>query len=531
MIEYIKVQKLRFFISISLILIVSVSSIYAVYIRSEIINTILDTSANFWSVIIYMLLAILLSEGANMFLSINNAQLRKQWDLYLGTKISDQILNKSYNQFHTQEVGNYVSWYTGQLTMVSGNIFQMLFPIIRSAILLVISALTLLYISWKLFVVAVLMLIVVTLVGKLFSEKLASFNRIYNMQSEKFNQVLKEYLGGYDIFKNFSRFPLFKHKVKTAQLEVENVKYNLRKYNAFVALTSTGVKHFFEGIMFVVTTYLILNNELSLGLLMVTPFILSFFLDASATLLTSLIHYKGSLETKAKLEQFKHLKTSQYPSFNDKIQFDKVSFQYDTKTVLNNVNFSFEKNKKYAIIGKSGSGKSTLLKLLLGRLQPTTGKILFDGNQFNNEEDIDFSQKIAYVNQDNYLFDLSIRENITLGEHFSDEEIYKVLKEVQIFDFVEQLEHKLDTKIGNLGANISGGERQRIALARALIRDLDTIILDEATSAVDEATTKEIEKLVLAKNNKTIILISHHLDAEIYNQFDMVYDLEKYNTK
>lgn len=138
-----------------------------------------------------------------------------------------------------------------------------------------------------------------------------------------------------------------------------------------------------------------------------------------------------------------------------------------------------------------------------------------DVQEYRPKKDINFSKQIGYMNQEVFLFSDSIRYNITLGEDYNDEEIWNVLKEVGLFDKIQSLPEKLDEFSGELGDKFSGGERQSIALARILIRKLPIVLLDEATSAVDVATSKAIEKALLTNSNITVIMITHHLQDEL----------------
>lgn len=201
-----------------------------------------------------------------------------------------------------------------------------------------------------------------------------------------------------------------------------------------------------------------------------------------------------------------------------KIEIKDVSFKYGEKEVLKKCNMLFEKNKKYAIVGKSGSGKSTILKLILGILKPTEGYIYVDDQILDNKRDLDFSKEISYVSQEVYMFNLSIRENLTLGYEYTEDSIEKALKEAKVYENICTKNDKLESNCNEL----SGGEKQRISLARALLRNTNTIILDEATSAVDKKTSKEIEDILLSKEDKTVIVISHHLDEEDSRKFDMI---------
>ena len=199
-------------------------------------------------------------------------------------------------------------------------------------------------------------------------------------------------------------------------------------------------------------------------------------------------------------------------SFNNKIQINNLSFDYDGKKILENCSFDIKKENIIGIIGKSGEGKSTLINLLTGLLKPSSGEILIDGT--NIEKNLASWQKmIGYIAQDVYLMDDTIKSNICFGlneEEIDDKKFKAALDQAQIAKFVNSLDEKEYTTIGNLGSRISGGQKQRIAIARALYLNPEILILDEATSSLDiENENKILSEINQIKANKTIILISH----------------------
>lgn len=200
--------------------------------------------------------------------------------------------------------------------------------------------------------------------------------------------------------------------------------------------------------------------------------------------------------------------------FKNRIELKNICFDYKTndrkKSVLKNLNISFHKNTITAIIGRSGSGKSTLIDILLGLIKQDNGQILVDGISL----DIDKTKlKIGYVPQSNFLLNDSIKKNIALGVNDNDIDLKKIYKAVELsrlsYDF-EYSKLNIESSVGEKGLKISGGQAQRIAIARSLYEDPDIIIFDEATSSLDKFTEKDIFKnLTHLKETKTILIITH----------------------
>jgi ATP-binding cassette, subfamily B, bacterial PglK len=205
-------------------------------------------------------------------------------------------------------------------------------------------------------------------------------------------------------------------------------------------------------------------------------------------------------------------------AFTSEISVNGISFSYPNKmeSVLQNISFKIPKGSFVGIVGPSGAGKTTFVDILLGLLQPKSGTITVDG--------IDTKKKlsswlydISYVPQSIYLIDGSIKENIALGieeKNIDDENINKVLKMAELYDFVCSLPEGLNTRVGERGAMLSGGQKQRIGIARALYNQPAVLILDEATSALDNATEKSITDTILKlKGQITIISIAHRIST------------------
>jgi ATP-binding cassette, subfamily B, bacterial PglK len=200
--------------------------------------------------------------------------------------------------------------------------------------------------------------------------------------------------------------------------------------------------------------------------------------------------------------------------FKKEIEFKNVFFTYpkSNKPILKNINFSIKKHEFVGIVGETGSGKSTLVDLLIGLIKPDSGSVSVDKKDINQEAYF-WKKSLGYVPQNLYLLDDSIKKNIAFGykeNEISDLKIQSSINRSQLFKFISGLKNGLDTKVGERGIKISGGEKQRIAIARALYNDPEILVLDEATSALDLDTENRVLEILLnLKDKKTIIFITH----------------------
>ena len=207
-----------------------------------------------------------------------------------------------------------------------------------------------------------------------------------------------------------------------------------------------------------------------------------------------------------------------------------VIFKYQNtqKSVINKINFKINKGESVGFVGKSGSGKSTLIDLILGLMNVNEGSILIDGTNINDNIR-GWQNNIGYVPQNIYLTDDTLRKNIALGiseDQIDDKSILRAMKQAQLNDFVQDLEEGIDTYVGERGVRLSGGQCQRIGIARAMYHSPSVLVLDEATSALDSATEKSVmEAVYQLKGEITIIIVAHRLST--LSSVDKIYHLER----
>ena len=209
--------------------------------------------------------------------------------------------------------------------------------------------------------------------------------------------------------------------------------------------------------------------------------------------------------------------TKKFTGFKNKLQLKDVSFSYENSHILSNIEASIKKNETIAIVGESGSGKTTLLNIVTGLLSPTKGKLLIDDEdleEFNRET---FQLRLGYITQEPVIFSDTIFNNVSFWDEPTEKNkarFIEALKQASIYDLVMSQPLQGDALLGSNGINISGGQKQRLSIARELYKEVDFLFMDEATSALDSETERDIqENIEKLKGRYTIIIIAHRLST------------------
>lgn len=273
----------------------------------------------------------------------------------------------------------------------------------------------------------------------------------------------------------------------------------------------------------IVLGYAVLKSDLSVGAVVTVLSLLGKAYEPIAIFNVEYVDYKLNKVTVKKYIDFLDIKDDEYltkgtkiKTLNGKIQLKNVSYAYNehTKNIIENLSLNINENTSVALVGESGSGKSTIIKLIMGLIKYKKGNILIDQKELSSLNLNSFYDNVTYVSQEAPIFDGTLRENLVFDKKIDDEIILGVLKLVCLEKFYERLDNGLETELGEKGIRMSGGERQRVALARLFFDDSKIIILDEATSAMDNITEKNVMHNILNKlKNKTIIIIAHRLET------------------
>ena len=306
---------------------------------------------------------------------------------------------------------------------------------------------------------------------------------------------------------------------------VEESKFNFSKLTVLadsVSLLSGSIM--FMG-MVIIGTYLCIKGKTTLGVMLACVQLTN---NVTNPILNSIgyineIKSMKSIEDKIfnifKRNTFEQEKYINKPDFNKEISIENLRFYYEKDNyVLNGIDLKIQKGKKYAVVGMSGCGKSTLIKLLSKQLLDYEGNIKLDNENLKNIKGEDLYKLISVIHQNVFLFDDTIRNNITLFKDYYDNVVKECMKNSGLGGFIE----KLDSQVGENGNSLSGGEKQRIAIARALITKTPIMILDEATAALDNMTAYEIEDTILNISSQTAIVITHKLNEKTLKQYDEI---------
>lgn len=326
-----------------------------------------------------------------------------------------------------------------------------------------------------------------------------------------------------------------------------------KKYDTEIKITKDGIKNIVDSktkiklvheiffsifalivniLKVIVLGYAVLRSNLSVGAIVTVISLLGKAYEPIAIFNVEYVDYKLNRVTVKKYIDFLDSKDDKslisgkaLKGIIGNIEFKNVSYSYnDLENVIENLSFKINANSSIALVGESGAGKSTIIKLIMGLIKYKSGKILIDEEELSDINLNSLYDNITYVSQEAPIFDGTLRENLIFDKKINDEQILKVLKIVCLDGFYERLENGLDTELGEKGIRISGGERQRVALARLFFDDSKIIILDEATSAMDNITEKMIMKNIIGQlKNKTLIIIAHRL--ETIKDVDTIYVL------
>lgn len=441
--------------------------------------------------------------------------------------IFESILKHSYVAYKERPQGEYIAKYTGEADAIKDRRFSMLpmFWEILFKIIFVSAALFIL--DWRIAIITIALLTTPLYVPKIIEKRLQNAQSEYIQALEENLAKVNDWLSGFELIKNYSIERQIMDRFKIANYKTMEKLLRDTQLGAAAQLISTLISYLSYFIVLVCATWLVLRGDFSAGDFFVAIGMidqLSYPLISLAGITRQLIAVKPACSA---MEEF--LKVSEAPQITSSvdelksdIRFNDVSYSYDGRQpVLDGFDLTVEKGKRYLMKGPSGCGKTTAVNLLLKYYDVTDGHIEIDGvplDKVGSTYDL-----MTVVRQDAVLFRDTLRNNLTMYKDTPEERLIEVLKSLGLDRFANTA--ALDSIVTESGANFSGGERKRICLARALLRNTDVLILDEPLANLDSMTAERVEDLLLSIRNKTILLVSHQFTEAKLNRFDKVVDL------
>ena len=447
---------------------------------------------------------------------------------YLRTDIFSKIINKDIKDFSLDNSGTYISILYNDLKIIEDNFFNNLFQVISCFISFIISLVVLFSISPTIVIFISIFGVLGFIIPNALSKKLVIQKNEYSQNLEQVTSITKDLFSGFEVIKGFNISNKINEIFKTASTNVETSK---KKYSILEGIIRGFSLSFsvtiYLGVL-LLGGYLMYKKSITVGTAIII-IQLSTHIVGPVKLSISLINQIRSVAMIAdKIEEILEdthddFENTKLENFSKSICIENLNFSYtEERKALDNINITFDKNKKYAIVGESGSGKSTLIKLLMRYYNDYEGKISIDNLNIKNIYSSDLYKNISMIQQNVFMFDDSIKENIRLYSNHDDKDILNACERSGLNKLINKLPHGINSLVGENGNKLSGGEKQRIAIARALINNTQILILDESTSALDNETAYNLENSLLNLENLTLITVTHKLIKNILNRYDEI---------
>ncbi len=454
------------------------------------------------------------------------------------TDMLSSFINADTEIIENKHSGKYVSNINFDVDQITRMLADAFLSIFKDGLTLI-GLLTVMFLqNWKLSLIAIIMIPLASLTAKVLGKRMGKISTQAQEKSGDLNRYLIDLFKNHKIIKIFQRENYEKNR---SEIFVKNLKEKSAKIAA-VYIRSTPVMEILTGIMIAILIFysgkLILNEELAINNFFSFLAAMMLAYQPVKTLTKVNVAISQGLAAADRIIPIIDLKNKINPNVESErlilsdgnIDFNKVSFAYEKnldKNVLKDISLKFPGNKMTALVGHSGSGKSTLLNMIPRIYSPLNGKIEIDNQDIALMNLSSIRKEISIVDQNTTLFDDTILNNIKYARpDASDEEVYEAAKLAMCEDFINNLEKGYDEMIGENGLRLSGGEKQRLSIARAFLKKSKIILLDEATSSLDSETEEKIQKAIdKLTSNKTTIVIAHRLST-ILNS-DNIYVLEK----
>ena len=442
-------------------------------------------------------------------------------------KVFQSILDRDYRDFSKEKSGKFISVLTENMKKIEQDYLHQYFNISKNLSLMIFSLLAMFIGNWFLTLLVIIASIIPMMISGIIGQKSASLQKRAIIADQKYLAKVKDILAGFLVIKSFNVKDAICVDYSHETEKFDEINFIKGKFDVLANVISqlSGMIVFL--VAFGGGMYLVFNGSTTIGSVTAIVQLVNFVVMPLNEVGMGISKFREGQTTLDAFEvkdvtELQTGETKEY--FDDVISFSNIDFSYPNteEKIFNHLSLKIQKGEKIAIVGMSGSGKSTLLNLLLRFYDVTRGHISIDNQDIQAISAESLYNLMTIVQQDVYIFDDTLRANITLNQSFTDEEIKQAVQQSGLESYVLENEYGLQALCGENGSNLSGGQKQRLSIARALIRKTPILLLDEATSSLDNQVTTEIENSILDIQDLTALVVTHKLNENILKRYDRI---------
>lgn len=445
--------------------------------------------------------------------------------------IFEKMLNKSIAQYENGMSAKFISAFSNDLNSIETNYLRGSLEMILTIMLFIGAVIAAFFIKWYLALPIVTVSLVCILLSLKYGQKLINKEKETSEENMSFVAQVKDLLNGFIEIKSFKAEKEVLNIFRKKNVDLEVTKQGRRVTSDTVSIYGDISSIIVNIMIFVLGFSFAFKGWMTIGMVIAFIQLGNYILHPVRYLAPQISNRKAAVKlihmiSEAVQENDVKQEGVILDKFKNEIVFRDVSFSFEKNVpVLDHINMSFEKGKSYAIVGGNGSGKSTIFRLMLGYYKDYDGAISIDGVSIKEIDLNSLYDNLSIIQQDVFLFDSSIKNNITMFASFDERKVSYAIEQAGLADLVK--EKGEDYSCGEGGKNLSGGEKQRVSIARCLVRGTPILLLDEATSALDNNTSMMVEKEILSINDLTRIIITHRFNETIMNQYDKIFVMNK----
>lgn len=519
-------NKLNFIMSLFLTLIEACFSIYIAFVLKKLtdITTTQDMS-NIKSLVMellafiigFIVIGILKARFQNKYIEKGMISFRNS--------CFQRLLENKYNMAYGKNTGKFISYFTNNMDTIQTSYVEGFLDIISNVLLMFLGLLAMLYLNSIMAIVVILISFLPIVGSMVMSNKVANAEANVSETNKNYVEEVRDIFSGYSVIKSFGAETETMNLIKKMISLMEKAKLIKRNSKDFVDVITGTLSNISMVATFMVGVYMAMIGKISVGTVIAFIQLLNYVLGPIEKISCGITNYQAGRKLISILDEELEVQTEQVEGIPidtvTNIALKNVNLAYGGSQILQDISIAFEKGKSYAIVGNSGSGKTTILNIISGMIDNYSGNVLLNGIEMTKIDSESKYKLFSMIQQNVIIFNSTIKDNITMWrKDFSDVEVSNAVTKANLDDFIQ--EKTLDYICGENGTNLSGGEKQRISIARAILQEASVILVDEGTSALDKESASAIEAALASLTDKIVISVTHKLDDKSLSRYDEI---------